>query len=237
MDTTELATALQYGAHGEVRRLFEEAKDAGVVFLDEGIHHLTLENGALLTVYASPWTPALGAWGFQYHPERGHNFAIEKGVDVVVTHGPTKCIIDYTYGGEREGCPNLFAAVARARPQLHCFGHIHEGWGAKLVHWRHDPSENPSHFTAVDNDRSVVIENLTGLKPSRFDPREAVEAKLKKMEHYTQERCCTTSHCAGDANPLERGAQTLFVNASVAGAEGLPTQKPWLLDIELPRTR
>jgi predicted MPP superfamily phosphohydrolase len=44
----------EYGAHGEARQLFEEIKDAGFVFLDEGNHYLTLKNGALLTIYASP---------------------------------------------------------------------------------------------------------------------------------------------------------------------------------------
>lgn len=128
----------EYGDYGEVRQLFKEAEAeaAGIVFLDEGTHRFTLENGALLTVYASPWTPSLGGhWGFQYHPEQGqgHNFAIEKGVDVVITHGPPRGIMDYTASDQRAGCPDLFAAVARARPRLHCFGHIHEGWGAKLV--------------------------------------------------------------------------------------------------------
>ncbi|MCJ1355266.1 MAG: hypothetical protein MMC33_005257 [Icmadophila ericetorum] len=116
-----------YGALGEARQLFEEAKDAGIMLLDEGTHHFTLEGGALLTVYASPYAPALGAWGFQYQPERGHDFSIESGVDIVVTHGPPKGIMDYTNGRERAGCPYLFAAVAQARPRVHCFGHIHEG--------------------------------------------------------------------------------------------------------------
>ena len=80
-----------------------------------------------------------------------------------------------------------------------------------------------------------MVEKLAGLKQSRFDTLEAVEAKRKKMEHCTHERCFTTSHCTGDANPLEWGAQTLFVNASIAGTEDLPVQKPWLIDIELPR--
>lgn len=227
----------EYGAHGEARGLFQEMKEEGIVFLDKGSHRLTLENSALLTVYASPCTPALGAWGFQYHQERGHDFSIEKGVDVVITHGPPNGIMDYTSGRERAGCPNLFAAVARARPQLHCFGHIHEGWGAKLVTWRRDPSENPSHFTDIDNDRSFVVEKLADLKESRFDTTEAVAAKLKKMEYYNQERCCRTSHCTGDTNPIEKGTQTLFVNASITGIEELLTQKPWLIDIELPRAR
>ena len=50
-----------YGACEEARQLFEseEAKAAGIVFLDEGTHRFELANGALLTVYASPYTPSL----------------------------------------------------------------------------------------------------------------------------------------------------------------------------------
>ncbi|KAL1968259.1 hypothetical protein VTN77DRAFT_2094 [Rasamsonia byssochlamydoides] len=152
-----------------------------------------------------------------------HDFTM---VDVVVTHGPPKGILDYTESGQRAGCSNLFAAVARARPRLHCFGHIHEGWGAKLVTWRDRLSETPSHFADIDNWRSVVVETLSGLKKSMFD--------MKTVEYYTHERCYATGHCAGDANPLEWGAQTLFVNAAIGGNEDHPVQMPWLIDIELP---
>lgn len=226
----------EYGALGEARQLFEDAKHEGMMFLDEGTHHLKLDNGALLTVYASPYTPALGAWGFQYHPERGHNFYIEKGVDIVITHGPPKGIMDYTYGRERAGCPDLFAAVARARPRVHCFGHIHEGWGARLVTWRDNYGEHPTHFTAIDTDRSALIEKLAGLKPSEFDTQENVELRLQKLKRYDQHRCCKTSHCVGDEYPLDYGKQTLFVNASLSGSGDLLVQKPWLVDIELPKT-
>ena len=34
-----------YGKPGEARRLFEEASDEGIIFLDEGTHHFRLENG------------------------------------------------------------------------------------------------------------------------------------------------------------------------------------------------
>ena len=79
-----------YGDFGEARQIFEEAKAAGIVFLDEGSHQFILENRALLTVFASPWTPSLGDWGFQYPQGQGHNFKIMKGVDLVITHGPAK---------------------------------------------------------------------------------------------------------------------------------------------------
>jgi len=227
--------AKAYGAPGEARQQFEEARDSGITFLDEGMHHFTLQNGALLTVYASPFTPAFGAWGFQYHPDRGHNFSIEKGVDVVITHGPPKGIMDFTSGRERAGCPDLFSAVARARPRLHCFGHIHGGWGAKLVTWRDEYGDQPSHFTAIDNDKSTVIEKLAGLMPSRFETSEDVEHRLEKLKRYNESTCCTTSHCVGDEYPLEHGEQTLFVNAAVSGcSEEIPVQRPWIIDIELP---
>ncbi len=67
-----------YGKPGDVRQLFDKARNEGIIFLDEGTHHFGLENGAVLTVCASPYTPALGAWGFQYHPDDGHNFAVRK---------------------------------------------------------------------------------------------------------------------------------------------------------------
>ncbi|KIM94219.1 hypothetical protein OIDMADRAFT_45945 [Oidiodendron maius Zn] len=146
--------AKEYGTIGEAKKIFEDAKEVGIILLDEGTHHFTLQNGARLTVYASPYTPALGAWGFQYPSERVHNFSIEKGADIVMTNGPPKGIPDYTYGRERAGCAHLFAAVAHARPQLHCFGHIHEGWGVKLVTWQDTYGERPTHFTAIDNNNS-----------------------------------------------------------------------------------
>ena len=228
--------AKEYGAPREARQLFDETEDAGIVFLDEGTDEFTLENGALLTVYASLYTPALDVWGFQYHPERGHNFSIERGVDVVVTHGPPKDIMDYTYGRERAGWPHLFAAVARARPRIHCFGHIHEGWGARLVTWRDNYGGQPTHFTAIDNERSSVVEKFARLELSGFDTQEDREQKLKKLDRYSQDRCCTTSHCPGNDNPLEHGEQTLFINAAVSGSGDL-VQRPWLVDVELPRAR
>ncbi|OLN88721.1 putative rhamnogalacturonate lyase C 2 [Colletotrichum chlorophyti] len=75
----------EYGNPGDARRLFEEARHAGIVLLDEGMHGFDLANGAHLTVYASPYTPAAGGVsGFQYRFEDGHEFTIERGADIVV---------------------------------------------------------------------------------------------------------------------------------------------------------
>ena len=204
------------------------------MFLDEGTHRFTLENGAMLTIYASPYTPALGAWGFQYHPNQGRHFDIKDETDIVMTHGPPKGLMDFTYGRERGGCPDLFTAVARARPRIHCFGHIHEGWGAKLVTWKGSGTNKPSHFTAIDNENSPVIEKLAALRKSRLDSDEMAEEKRVKLERLSRSRCSTTSHCAEDESPLQAGKQTLFINAAIMGSEDF-AQRPWLVDIELPK--
>ncbi|KAL8929932.1 MAG: hypothetical protein Q9208_001076 [Pyrenodesmia sp. 3 TL-2023] len=229
---TEVANARQalgheavktgFGDYSEARQLFEEAKGEGIVLLDQGNHQFILENGASLTVYASPWTPSLaGNMGFQYRPARGHNFAIQKGVDLVITHGPPEGILDYV-DRKRAGCPHLFAAVAQARPRLHCFGHIHERWGAKMVKWQDPPTEMPSYWTDIDNDESFFVQRLSGLNS-------------EIREKCRHERCYKTSHCTGDTNALEPGRQTLFVNAAIQGTEEHPYQLPWLVDLELPR--
>jgi Icc-related predicted phosphoesterase len=52
---------------------------------------------------------------------------------VLVTHGPPHGILDRTDDGEHVGCEELTAAVARVRPKLHVFGHIHEGYGQRVL--------------------------------------------------------------------------------------------------------
>ncbi|KAI0479179.1 ser/Thr protein phosphatase family protein [Xylariaceae sp. FL0804] len=221
-----------YGNYGEARRLIDAS---GITFLDEGTHQFKLDNGARMTVYASPFTPSKGGNGFQYHPEAGHDFSISSDVDVVITHGPPHGIMDYAHG-RRAGCPYLFKAVAKARPRLHCFGHIHEGWGAKLLRWRDAVSQEPSHFVDIDNGRSVIVEKLSNITRTNFDTPESILEKRDKATRYTNTGFCSTSHCQNDTAPLERNKHTLFINAAIQGvSEELPTQPAWLVDIELPR--
>lgn len=231
----------ELGDYGEARQLFEEAKEDGIILLDEGLYHFDLANGASLTIYCSPFTPSTGGWGFQYHPKEGHTFAIENGVDVVMTHGPPKGIMDsITYFTKdrtkletvRVGCPDLFTAVALARPRLHCFGHIHERWGARLVTWRDNADTPPSHYNAIDNEKSSTITNLSRLKESSHDDPETREAKLAKLQTSERDGCYSTSHCTNDVAPITSGTQTLFVNAAIQGDDH-SFHLPWLVDIEL----
>ncbi|KAI6889893.1 metallophosphoesterase domain-containing protein [Hortaea werneckii] len=228
----------EYGGFGEARALWEseEAKAAGIHFLDEGTHTFQLANGSTLTVFASPYTCSFSAdWGFQYRPDEEHEWSLQPGTDIAITHSPPLGVLDRTDDGKRAGRPSLFAAVASARPQVHCFGHIHESWGAKKVHWREEEAATDSpltHFTSIDNDRSLLIENLARITVKATDTAETKREKETRINAYI-----ANGHCsAATGHDIQAGAQTLFVNAAIEGPDEGLQQPPWLVDIKLPRT-
>ncbi|KAJ9151174.1 Calcineurin-like phosphoesterase [Pleurostoma richardsiae] len=230
-----------YGGFGEARQLFDACKRVGITFLDEGAHHFVLANGAALTVFASPYTRSLSAnWGFQYRTGEEHpafDAIPASAADVVITHGPPQGILDYTDDNRRAGCPALFRAVARSRPRLHCFGHIHEGWGARLVQWRGSgASTDPTFFADIDHGASVSMRRLVDLKASRFDAPEEAEGKRRRRVDLLEKGTADVECCEEDEHPLgERGERTLFVNAAIQGVdEEMPAHVPWVVDIELP---
>ncbi|KAI1778923.1 Metallo-dependent phosphatase [Hypoxylon cercidicola] len=225
-----------YGDFGEAWQMFDSMKSQGIHILQEGTRQFELDNGALLSVYASPFTPSTqDGWGFNYSPGQ-RKFDMPLGVDVAITHGPPQGIMDYTHSNRKAGCPNLFRAVARAQPKLHCFGHITEGWGAKLVSWRDEVDEKSCRFTvAVDEDESTVIEKISTLSTTRFDTVSLAQRKLDKRNELEARGYAAASHCATDARPLQPG-QTLFVNASIEGSvRDIPQNLPWVVEIDLPR--
>lgn len=221
-----------YGDFGEAKALLESdgAKAAGIVYLEEGTHHFTLANGASLTVYASPFTASLSSgWGFNFHPSQDHEWSIGKDVDIVMTHGPPLGVLDYTDSKVRAGSSSLFRAVARAQPRLHCFGHIHEGWGARRVAWRSGlDHDSLSHFTAIDNDRSETNDNLARLYPHKFDDNATLQAKASRLAELQRHRYRPAMDYG--ATPDE----TMFVNASLQGELQHPTHLAWEAIIHLP---
>ena len=106
------------------------AAEAGVTLLREGTHEFTLKSGARFSIYVSPYTPALGDWAFAYrHNQDRFNGPwqvadgvtsiatnpMPNGVDIVMTHGPPKGILDGCSNGN-VGCTNLLRAVRRVKP-------------------------------------------------------------------------------------------------------------------------
>lgn len=129
-----------------------ESSKAGVVFLSEGTRRFTLASGATFRIHTSPYTPAHGESAFQYPsgkdcfdyegstPAWAKNVGtpssiIPTDVDIVMTHGPPKYILDSTSDGQSAGCEHLRRAIDRVKPKLHCSGHIQTGYGAERLEY------------------------------------------------------------------------------------------------------
>ena len=86
-----------------------------------------------LKIYGSPWQPEFYNWAFNL--PRGAALKakwdlIPEDTDILVTHGPPMGFNDQVNGkGESLGCYDLKQRVLDIKPKLHCFGHIHSGYG------------------------------------------------------------------------------------------------------------
>lgn len=94
-----------------------------------------LENSSVeidgVNFWGSPVTPYFGGWAFNAHSvELEQTWAkIPDDTNVVITHGPPLFINDKTREGDDVGCFHLRNRIKDIRPQLHVFGHVHEGYG------------------------------------------------------------------------------------------------------------
>ena len=103
-------------------------------FLEAGITYL--ENDWVeiegLKIFGSPQTPSFShGWAFNKKREKMHDHwkHIPDDIDIIITHGPPKGILDISYDRsnnlERCGDLALLKRVLAIKPKLVCFGHIH----------------------------------------------------------------------------------------------------------------
>lgn len=206
----------------------DRAQRAGIVYLDEGTYKFTLSNGALLRVYASPYQPEFCDWAFPYwrnqdrynpphqctpnaEPIAENPVPDFPSIDVMMTHGPPYRIQDVTRTGEHVGCEHLLRAARRCKPRLHCFGHIHEAWGAQRVRWREDEELN------VKTDHHV--KQSTPITTNEQDMKIERAAKIDVSQSSDR--------------PLDYGKETLMVNASIMSVTYKPWNGPFLIDMDL----
>lgn len=119
---------------GNHDRCFESDPDAARRCLPPEIHYLQDSGCEIegIRFWGSPWQPWFLSWAFnlQRGPELAAKWAlIPDDTDVLVTHGPPQGILDRTFDDRAVGCEALTEALRRVRPRVHCFGHIHEGYG------------------------------------------------------------------------------------------------------------
>lgn len=83
--------------------------------------------------WGSPSQPHFHSWAFQ--KARGeqlqrHWAQIPDDTDVLITHGPPLGFGDINKHDERFGDEDLFKRVMEVKPQVHCYGHAHHGYGS-----------------------------------------------------------------------------------------------------------
>ncbi|KAM0513060.1 hypothetical protein ACHAPE_008268 [Trichoderma viride] len=222
----------------KVMQIAQEAEVNGVRYLTEGTYSFDLANGSRLRIYASQYTPKYGAWAFQYHSGE-HDFDIPSDVDIAMTHGPPLGILDRTSRGDRAGCGTLFRSLYQARPKIHCFGHIHENWGAELMQWKPEPTISEtviSSTTVLDKENSRTLYTLTPppLAIPTNDTTLTQTEEHNRLLEWSKDRGCYIDLVDGE-NRISEGEQTLFVNASIMSVRYRPTQMPMVIDMDLPR--
>jgi len=108
----------------------------------EAYNIIYLENESVvingIKIFGSPLTPQFGQWSFmkaRNKLDRIWPSIIENDVDVVVTHGPPKGILDIAedrnHNIEFCGDRSLMNRIRKINPKLSLFGHIHNNSGIK----------------------------------------------------------------------------------------------------------
>jgi len=194
------------------------------------------------------------------HPVYDYDEPGGKQCMVMITHGPPKGILDKTIRRDNVGCDHLMRAVGRCRPLLHCFGHIHEGWGTerKAWPWRPENANLESTERAIKQDEE--ISRKEGCKDEELEKRDSAQetsrqtaaeeqrvlegkrqSAFKKVTGGTGESDPITlteqqlkSIGYIDANSVKHGMETVFVNASIMDVRYNPCLKPWVVDLMLP---
>lgn len=114
----------------------EMLADKGLIYLnDSGV---TIDY---VKFWGSPITPWFHSWAFNRLPGdeiQKHWDLIPNDVDILMTHGPAYGLRDQVVNhrssddGRHVGCRQLLSKIKQVKPQVHCFGHIHEGYGVSL---------------------------------------------------------------------------------------------------------
>ena len=119
--------------------LFEKSRLLALTNIPENV--IYLEDSGIeiedLNFYGSPVQLPFMNWAFNKPEEKlvQHWQAIPDDTDVLITHGAPYGIMDFgIYSNHHTGSPSLYWEVMnRIKPKLHCFGHVHSGYGQKVI--------------------------------------------------------------------------------------------------------
>jgi len=119
--------------------LFERANLRAREVVPDNVIYLEDEEVVIdgVKFYGTPVQKHFCNWAFNRDESKmaQHWAAIPDDTDVVITHSQPYSILDLVpYQGECHGSPSLYKEIVeRIKPSLHLMGHIHEGYGYKII--------------------------------------------------------------------------------------------------------
>lgn len=137
-----------FETHGILAR--EKVPESVIYLEDNGIE---IEG---IKFWGTPVQLPFNNWAFNRPEEKlmQHWAAIPDDTDVLITHCPPYSIFDWSiFDNIHTGSPSLyFEVVERIKPKVHCFGHIHSGYGIKVI-------ENTTFINASNLDEDYMCVN------------------------------------------------------------------------------
>ena len=116
--------------------------------------------------YGSPWCPRAGNWAFMKDRDQEELKAlrdkIPSEIDVLITHGPPKNILDMDAMNQSAGCTLLYQRIQEIKPRVHIFGHIHESYGQVEEHGIEYINASAWNYNTNTMNPAIVVDLLTG---------------------------------------------------------------------------
>lgn len=114
------------------RMLARSLMPKNIIYLEDS--EIIIEG---IKFYGTPVQKPFNEWAFNRPEEKleQHWKAIPDDTDVLITHELPYTILDYvSRNNKNEGSPSLYQeVVGRIKPLIHTMGHIHEGYGVKII--------------------------------------------------------------------------------------------------------
>ena len=144
-----------------------------------------------------------------------------RDLDIMITHGPPFGRMDVSVQSHQNvGCPHIMNALQHCRPKLHCFGHIHEGWGAERINWAAVEQKVPD----LDSPCDTKAFRQRWIDLSDSDCISPVPVKLQGESNLV----------VVEVDSEKSAEETLLINAAIMDVQYKPINRPWLVYVDLP---
>lgn len=140
--------------HGRIRK--QDFTDNSIIYL-EG-EEITIDG---IKFYGQPYTPTFNDWYFMRKREKMHDIwnAMPADIDVLISHGAPKGILDLTENRKHEfeqcGDTALYKNIIKSRIKYCLFGHIHD-------------NGDTCHNSGTMLHRGILFSNASAVKDGHF---------------------------------------------------------------------